>query len=369
MSSILFVTWDGGGNLPPALGIATELRQRGHEVRFIGHPGQVARVQGSGFDFVPYAAAREFAGTNNSGPLDILAVFGDRAMGGDVVAELTARPADLVVLDYLLAGPMEALAKAGIPYVLLSHTFDAFYLGKWVRGLMGTGLRIKGFRTRQLAEGAHLRIIPTLRELDPAGANQLSPNVVYTTPVVTGTPAAANKPTVLVSLSTGNYPGMKHVLQNALDAVERLGVSAIVTTGPSIDPAELRVPANVEAHQFIPHAELMPHVTMLVGHGGHGTTMAALAHNLPVVVLPLHPMLDQALIGAAVQRAGAGRLLKKKARPDEIAAAVSELVADGPHRKAAAALGAAIRAGRGAAASADALEAILVSADDGSPPD
>ena len=29
MASILFVTWDGGGNLPPALGIAAELRDRG----------------------------------------------------------------------------------------------------------------------------------------------------------------------------------------------------------------------------------------------------------------------------------------------------------------------------------------------------
>ena len=34
MSEILFVTWDGGGNVPPALGIATELAARGHTVRF-----------------------------------------------------------------------------------------------------------------------------------------------------------------------------------------------------------------------------------------------------------------------------------------------------------------------------------------------
>lgn len=27
MASILFVTWDGGGNVPPALGIAAELHE------------------------------------------------------------------------------------------------------------------------------------------------------------------------------------------------------------------------------------------------------------------------------------------------------------------------------------------------------
>ena len=39
MAEILFVTWDGGGNVPPALGIAAALTARGHAVRFVGHPG------------------------------------------------------------------------------------------------------------------------------------------------------------------------------------------------------------------------------------------------------------------------------------------------------------------------------------------
>jgi len=30
MAEILFVTWDGGGNVPPAVGIARELVRRGH---------------------------------------------------------------------------------------------------------------------------------------------------------------------------------------------------------------------------------------------------------------------------------------------------------------------------------------------------
>ena len=40
MADILFVTWDGGGNVPPALGIAAELQARGHAVRVLGHAGQ-----------------------------------------------------------------------------------------------------------------------------------------------------------------------------------------------------------------------------------------------------------------------------------------------------------------------------------------
>lgn len=40
MSRFLFLTWDGGGNQSPAIGIAQELRGRGHEVVFAGYASQ-----------------------------------------------------------------------------------------------------------------------------------------------------------------------------------------------------------------------------------------------------------------------------------------------------------------------------------------
>lgn len=58
MADVLFVTWDGGGNVPPALGLAAELERRGHAVRFLGHPQQRAGVTGAGFGFTPYTHAR-----------------------------------------------------------------------------------------------------------------------------------------------------------------------------------------------------------------------------------------------------------------------------------------------------------------------
>ena len=36
MGRILFVTWDGGGNVPPVLALADRLRSRGHAVRAMG---------------------------------------------------------------------------------------------------------------------------------------------------------------------------------------------------------------------------------------------------------------------------------------------------------------------------------------------
>ena len=97
----------------------------------------------------------------------------------------------------------------------------------------------------------------------------------------------------------------------------------MVTTGPAVDPASLRPAANDEVHRFVPHADLMPQVSLVVGHGGHGTTMQALAHDLPLVVMPMHPMLDQPMVGR-LGRAGRRRtVVSKKATADELAPVIA----------------------------------------------
>lgn len=93
---------------------------------------------------------------------------------------------------------------------------------------------------------------------------------------------------------------------------------------------------------------------MVIGHGGHATTMVELAHDLPVLVMPMHPMLDQKMVGQSLVDVGAGRLVS----PAVIAPLVDELLSDGPHRTAAARLGAAIRATSGARAGAELVESV-----------
>jgi len=55
---ILFVMFDGGGNVPPQLAAARALRSRGVEVRFLGHAGLRERVEAEGFSFEPFALGR-----------------------------------------------------------------------------------------------------------------------------------------------------------------------------------------------------------------------------------------------------------------------------------------------------------------------
>ena len=118
-------------------------------------------------------------------------------------------------------------------------------------------------------------------------------------------------------------------------------------------------PTNVEVLGYVPHAELMPAASLLVGNGGHGTTLQALAHDLPVVVMPMDGHADQPLVGRRLEEAGAGRVVAKRSTPAQLTPVLAAMLADGPHRAAAARLGAAVRALPGAVRGADALEVLL----------
>ncbi|WP_446685644.1 glycosyltransferase [Nocardioides pelophilus] len=152
---------------------------------------------------------------------------------------------------------------------------------------------------------------------------------------------------------------MPAVVQRIVDACADLPARVIVTTGPVVDPDGLRLPTNAEAHRWLPHAEVMPRVSMVVGHGGHSTTMLALAHDLPVLVIPMFLLVDQPMVGKALESAGAGRRLPKRAPARAIRPVVEELLGAGAHRDAAAGLGAEIRDASGAETAAARIAALV----------
>jgi MGT family glycosyltransferase len=236
--------------------------------------------------------------------------------------------------------------------------YDAFFRGPFLRGPMGLGMRLSGLRVGASLRAARASLVASLPELDPAGAEPRD-GVTYIGPVASWRPRVEADPVVLISLSTFAYPGMAGCLQRLLDATAGLDARVVVTTGPHVDPARMRTAANHEVHRFVPHDQLMPRVSLVVGHGGHGTTMRALAHDLPLVVMPMHPMADQPMVGRSVERAGAGRVVAKSASDDELRSVITDLLADGPHRRAAERLGAAIRGMAGAVNGADVVERVL----------
>lgn len=361
MSEILFVTWDGGGNVPPATGIAAELMARGHVVRFLGHEGNRRAVEHAGLPFRAYTSAIPFTSTGLMTPEVMVEIFNDAGIAADMLEDVESTGADVAVIDCLMLAALGAACEAGLTYVPLEHFFDAYYRQGWLKSPFGQVAETRGHDPFGALEQAPLTIIATLRELDPAGQQPSPPNALFSGPVVAapGDRDLATLPaTVLVSLSTFNFPGQAEAMQTILDAVDGLPARVIVTTGPAIDPSELKAPDNVEMHKYLDHDEILPEVSLVFGHGGHATTMRALAHDIPLALMPQHPMLDQTMVGQAVEAVGAGRMVPREASTAEVRLVIEELIVDGPHRSAAARLGKAIREARGAASAADRIEAL-----------
>ena len=60
-----------------------------------------------------------------------------------------------------------------------------------------------------------------------------------------------------------------------------------MATGPTVDVDALGVvPANVQVQSWVPRAALLPHVDLVVHHGGSGATLGAFGAGLPQLVLP-----------------------------------------------------------------------------------
>jgi UDP:flavonoid glycosyltransferase YjiC (YdhE family) len=89
MARIPTVTWDGGGNVPPMLGVAAELRDRGHDVRVLGHPRQRNAVERAGLAFTPYAHALPWSPVDIGSGMQLLRayvrLFTDPRPGEDAV--------------------------------------------------------------------------------------------------------------------------------------------------------------------------------------------------------------------------------------------------------------------------------------------
>jgi UDP:flavonoid glycosyltransferase YjiC (YdhE family) len=118
----------------------------------------------------------------------------------------------------------------------------------------------------------------------------------------------------LIYVTMGTVYNQPELFRPLLDGLDGYG-SALVTVGRDVEPEALgRLPQRVRVERFVPQAHVLARAAAIVSHGGSGTTLGALAHGLPLVLVP--QAADQFDNAARAEAAGAAVVL----RPGEVTA-------------------------------------------------
>lgn len=173
----------------------------------------------------------------------------------------------------------------------------------------------------------------------------------------------AGEPPVVFTLGSSAVFDAGDFYETAAAAARALGVRAVLLTGP--DGINLR-PGLADGRQvfaapYAPHSELFPRAAANVHAGGVGTTGQALASGRPMLVMPRsHDQPDNAM---RCERLGVARVVPySRWNVARVTSELGALLADGAARDRAREVGAQVRAERGAAAAADAIEQALARA-------
>ncbi|HWJ61147.1 MAG TPA: glycosyltransferase [Acidimicrobiales bacterium] len=386
MSRFLLATWDGGGTIPPELGLAAELVDRGHEVAVLSDDTVEHDAAAAGAAFAPWQRAPQARARDEEralirdwevkSPLAQIRQIGDLLLFGpaslhaaDVADAISEHRPDVLIVDALLTGATAAAERSGLPTAAIAPNVnmlrtpgvppmgsglgprsgpvgrarDAF-LHRVTDALMGTGALNDARRDLGLAPVRSLdesvRRADKVILLTSAAFDFLPPHpdpqIVYGgIPIPPGerslpdwVPPWADdgRPAVLLSLST-TYMHQEDLLQRLVDALGQVGCHALVTTGPGLRAHPLtRVPGNVHVVETAPHGAVLPHVDLAITHGGHGTLIRSLAQGVPVVVVPISR--DQPDNAARVVHRHVGVSVSKRSSPDAFAAAIGRALDD-----------------------------------------
>jgi MGT family glycosyltransferase len=357
-----------------------------------------------------------------SNPLKVKALFNDWFLGtvpdqlADLEKILDEWRTDVIVCDLAMWGPILILHETRrIPVAVFSYVAACILPGPegpivglpmrrprtWLgrlgvrslRALMG--LLTRGVRraANQLRESYGLPpisvtvtefagrmpayLVPSAPEYDRE-RKDLPPSVYYVGPCHWNGSAPSPRPDWLDELGRDQpvvyvTEGTMHnkeslLLPTAISGLANLPVQVVMTTGRHREPSQIvdgGLPAHVRIEQWIDHGDLFPLVDVVVTTGGSGTVLAALQHEIPLVIVPT--AWDQPENAWRVHENGAGlRLAPHECTPEQLGAAVQRVLSEPSFRLNAERLASVFARYGGSAQAADVLEGLAASSARGS---
>jgi MGT family glycosyltransferase len=166
-----------------------------------------------------------------------------------------------------------------------------------------------------------------------------------------------DKPGKLVYLSLGSLgSGDVELFQGLIDSMAGSGHRVIVSKGPQHE--QIRLHDNMAGAEFLPQTSVLPHVDLVITHGGNNTVTESLYFGKPMVLLPL--FWDQYDNAQRIHETGFGRRLDTYGHtPEQLRGAVDALLADEALAARLAEVSQALQAAPGTVRAADLIEQLV----------
>jgi MGT family glycosyltransferase len=156
----------------------------------------------------------------------------------------------------------------------------------------------------------------------------------------------------LGSLGSGDVELMRRLIGFLAETDHRV----VVSMGPQ--HAEIELAPNMVGAEFLPQPAVLPHVDLVVTHGGNNTVTESLHFGKPMVILPL--FWDQYDNAQRMHELGLGiRLAPYEVEGDELRGAIDRLLGDEALARRLGSISAALQARPGTLVAADAIEALV----------
>lgn len=371
---VLFSCTAGEGHFTPLLPLANAFRKRGDDVAFATARSRAEGVAEHGFEWLeaglsldevqalhapaqerlqllPPSERRPFAFTTRFAELDAPAKVVQlydvaRAWRPGLVVHEAADLAAPPVAEALRVPSANHSFGLSIPRVCLEQSAEGA-AAVW---------RAIGLEPQPLAgmyRGAYIDICPPSLRSEPAPDGTAVYRLRPAEPASVAPGSNGDRPLVYVTLGTiFNDPSLLRML---LEALAEVDCSVLMTVGRDRDPDDLAPwPANARVERYVPQAEILPSCSAVVAHGGSGSTLGALAHGVPTLLVPRGA--DQFENAEACREIGAARVLVPDALTvPAVRRDVELLLSDPSFRERARAVAAEIAAMPGAAEVAAAL--------------
>lgn len=408
------------GHMYPMTTLARKVRERGHEVFFLGIPDAEPMVRVAGFEFYPYGDALFPAGemarrvrtlSQLSGLKGIrftLNIFKDtvRAAFDDGERVIRESRADALVLDATSRGLNLVAMHLQVPFIQVSNAMHFDFSGRTPLCLVDTPYRPGqfGFVRNLLTIKAFMLMGRPVTALERAYAKQVGLTIDVADPQahrsrlaqLTQTPkefdfpsshwpahfhhtgpfhSASLRPPIdfpwdrltgepLIYASMGTLQNGSEQLFNAIAAAAQApGRQLVLSIGANLDGSKITpLAANTIMVKNAPQIDVLKRASLCITHAGLNTVLESLSAGVPMVAIPITN--DQPGVAARVAYTHTGVVLAIKkltgnAGAEKLRAAIDSVLTDPSYRENARRIQQAIASTNGLDKAADIIDRTL----------